>query len=218
MEVAFAYGGDIDREYWFSDEERNAWVEMSHSKRLSRMLGRIAVKEAARKYYEKWSGIQVSPQAFVVKNEISGVPYLCLGDTKQEAVRISLSHGAGFGVAAIDSSDKKSFGVDVERFRIFDSLFLETFLNDEERLALESIPEEEQSHFVTLHWSLKEACLKAFGTGLHDHPRLLSVGTERGGRYLISKAGVPIAEGQELAFPLGVSDEQSLAVLVHLLD
>lgn len=218
MEIAFAHEEEADTEGWFSAEEQGVLAAMPDRKRLDRILGRIAAKKAAKRYFEKIRGDRIFEKSLVVKNMPSGVPHLFLDGVRQDDVRISLSHSAGFGMAALDSSDQGSFGVDIERCRLFDRKFLESFMDDRELSAYDLILDQDRSRFATLRWALKEAYLKASGAGLHEHPRTLSIDERTQGKYVISREGIRKAEGEEISAVQGFSEDHIVAVLVRFLD
>lgn len=211
MEIAFAEPADIDQGEWFSDDESTAWPPLAEEKNIARLLGRIAVKKAAVRYFDQ-KGVSYPPTALIVRHDALGAPSLCIDTVVREDVRISLSHESAGAIAAVDASDQPPFGVDIERIRFFDDHFLSDFLTPEERHAVAALPAIEQPHATTRLWSLKEAFLKALGTGLREHPNSLTVRNVSRGKYGIFRAGQLVGEGEELSVPM----MGRVGVIVHL--
>lgn len=211
MEIAFAQPADIGEGEWFSDAESAAWQSLPEEKRLARLLGRIAVKKAVAQYLHHDS-LALPPISVRVHNDVFGAPFISIDAVIRNDIRISLSHEGSVAVAAADSADRCSFGVDVERIRSFDDRFQADFLSPEERKMIAMLPAAEQSRAVTRCWSLKEACLKALGTGLRERPQTLTVRDISEGRYGIFREDELIGVGEELAVPR----KERIAVLVHL--
>lgn len=209
MEIAFAEPEDIDKEEWFSDEELALWPPLSREKYVARMLGRIAVKKAAAQYLREEGVAYVS---LVVRNDATGVPYLSIGSTVREDIRISLSHESAGAVAVVGRATDPAFGIDIERIRSFDAHLREAFLTPEEERMIQVLPRAEQSRALTLLWSLKEAFLKAAGTGLREHPRELVVRDIAYGKYGIFRDDISVGKGEEISAPV----EGRIAVIVHL--
>lgn len=211
MEIAFALPADIGEEVWLSDAESASWPSLSEEKHLARLLGRIAAKKAVIRYLER-AGVTCAPISVVVSNGTLGVPFISIDAVIQDDIRISLSHESTLAVAAVGEMTERSFGVDVERIRSFDDRFPGDFLSPEEQRAISTLPAADQSRAVTRHWSLKEACLKALGTGLREHPHTLTVRSIAEGKYGIFRGDRLIGEGEELSVPT----EGRIAVIVHL--
>ena len=78
----------------------------------------------------------------------------------------SLAHTRGLAVVAV--AKRMDLGVDCERQdRTVDAAkLIQRFYTLEERRALEPLAPEVMTHRFFLHWTLKEATLKALGTGL----------------------------------------------------
>ncbi|MBP5993325.1 MAG: 4-phosphopantetheinyl transferase family protein [Candidatus Moranbacteria bacterium] len=210
MEVAFSLPADIDGD-WFAEDEPALWPELTADKRVARMLGRIATKKATVQYLQQ-EGIVCAPRSVVVHNDALGVPFVSVDAVTREDIRISLSHESAGAVAAVGSSATPRFGVDIERIRSFDARFQADFLSPEEQQIVAILPVAEQSHALTRYWSIKEACLKALGTGLREHPHTLSVRDIDPGKYGIFRADRLIGEGSELPVPIA----GRIAVIVHL--
>jgi len=126
---------EVDRpERWFSAMElARADAFTLEKRRTEWMLARIAAKELARQ-----RGLCEDPRAFVV----------------ERAPTISLSHGGGYGAAAIDV---EPVGIDIERHRDIKPSAAHLFLTEEEEAeARHCSMERALLHF----WSAKEAAWK----------------------------------------------------------
>lgn len=211
MEIAFALPTDIAEREWFSDAELAVWRSLSEEKYLARLLGRIAVKKAVIRYLDR-EGISCTPISVVVRNDVLGAPCVSVDAMIRNDIRISLSHESAGAIAAVGGAAEQLFGVDIERIRSFDDRFQAGFLSPEERQVISMLPAAEQSRAVTRCWSLKEACLKALGTGLREHPRTLLVRDIAEGKCGIFRGDELIGEGEELLVPI----EGRIAVIVHL--
>ena len=210
MEIAFALPADINGD-WFAKDEMALWPELTADKRVARMLGRIAAKKAIVCYLQR-EGVSCTPMSVAVCNDTLGIPRISVDAVTREDIWISLSHESAGAVAAVDASAAPRFGVDIERIQSFDTRFQADFLSPEEQQVVAMLPIAEQSHALTRYWSLKEACLKALGTGLREHPHTLSIRDIARGRYGIFQADRLIGEGNELLVPI----EGRIAVIVHL--
>jgi len=81
-----------------------------------------------------------------------------------EGRRPSISHAANVAIAAVGHEGRVRVGIDVERVEYRSPSFLREAFTSDEIAALPSGPGREVA--VALSWSVKEAVLKALGTGL----------------------------------------------------
>ena len=213
MEIAFSKQADINVEKWFTDDEVKEWEKLSSSKRLSRIVGRIAAKKAARQYFDSMGMADISYTDFTVQNTSSGMPMFFIRGALAKDVRISLSHSADVAMAMVDTDESGAFGIDIESIRDFDTETVENFLDENEFLEYQALLDvHERSDFATLRWSLKEACLKALGTGLREHPKSISVVRLTNGGYDLYCAGIRLGRGNEHTLPYADSDDTLVAV------
>jgi phosphopantetheinyl transferase len=101
----------------------------------------------------------------------SGQPFANVGGKK---MAVSISHAAPFAFAA--ASEKDTYlGVDIEKVRRFPTSTYKSFCTTNELCLIESSDLKQRDIRLTLAWSLKEATLKALGTGLRLHPKHIDV-------------------------------------------
>ncbi len=156
--------------------ERKEFLEMkgSASRRTEWLFGRIAAKEAVRRYLKdyhqaRWSYADVQ----IWRNE-SGKP-IAIGDWSKyltAKLDIAIAHTAQFVIAVAVSN--KRVGVDVESVsRDLSAEFMNgVFTPDEQELATQAM---NPSQAVIRFWCAKEAVSKALGTGIRYSPREMHV-------------------------------------------
>ncbi len=89
---------------------------------------------------------------------------------------LSLTHSGTLGAAGVVSTNTfKSIGIDIEVVRTLPSIVANAFLTDTEKHAIETSVSIPQDAHIMLFWCIKEAYLKAIGTGLRVHPRRITV-------------------------------------------
>jgi 4'-phosphopantetheinyl transferase len=155
-----AYGnaeaGD-DAAPWLTDAELAALAARGTERRFrDRVAGRIAAKRALTDL------LGVKASAIRLDAAPSGEPVVSVSDG--QAARVSISHIDGHAVAAATRNGR--VGIDLERVVERDPSFAETWLREEERALCVGDPRRE-----TAIWCVKEAVLKALGTGMAIHPR-----------------------------------------------
>ncbi len=156
--------------------ERKEFLEMkgSASRRTEWLFGRIAAKEAVRRYLRdyhqaRWSYADVQ----IWRNE-SGKP-IAIGDWSKyltAKLDVAIAHTAQFVIAVAVSN--KRVGVDVESVaRDLSAEFTNgVFTADEQDLAAGAL---NPSQAVIRFWCAKEAVSKALGTGIRFSPREMLV-------------------------------------------
>lgn len=105
-----------------------------------------------------------SPEELRFDAEPDGKPFLAT--RTDDDLRFNLSHSAGLALVAVSAG--REIGVDVERIepkRDLDGL-ARRFFAPEERDALLRLPPDERDAGFFRYWTMKEAYLKAVGTGL----------------------------------------------------
>jgi len=111
----------------------------------------------------------VAPEDLRFEADAFGRPRLA--SPRVDAIAFSLTHTAGL-VACVVARDC-ACGIDAEAFdrRGDFALIASRVLSDSERRAWEALPERERREAFLRSWTLKEAYLKARGTGFHVSPR-----------------------------------------------
>ncbi len=147
-----------------SADERGDYATMTYEKRrLDWLAGRLAARRALRAF-----GVDAP---VVVKADESGEPRFTgpLGDK----YGLTISHSNIWATAIVwerkgQLGEDRHLGVDIERIGDRTEAFLEDNFSDDERRALPA--GQDRSTAATTVWSLKEASLKALGTGLRLRP------------------------------------------------
>jgi len=139
--------------------ERRA-VMKSESRRKQFVLGRIALRTLLGSLLDR------SPRSVRLCVEESGRVR-----TPDSSFRLSIAHS---GERAVATAAERESGVDLECMSEKPESLLDYILNENESVAVKALPLSAQEKLF-LTWTLKEAVLKALGTGLRIAPRLLSV-------------------------------------------
>ena len=137
--------------------------------------GRIAAKWLLGDWLKGHFAIELNPNEIEILNDEEGRPYaLFRRDNKliREAtveLCISISHIDGFAIAAFSTSQK--VGVDLVQIKGISVEMQHYFLNEEEVKTAQSFGPEGPALF----WAIKEAYLKAIGTGFSIPPKSISI-------------------------------------------
>jgi phosphopantetheinyl transferase len=149
------------------------------------LLGRIAAKDAARRWLWARGAGTIYPAEVVVGNEPSGKP--TLSGSLLEPLALSLAHSADVGVAMVrsEASGDGAPGIDVERIEQRDPSFETIAFTADERLLLDLLcGGGGRPIWVARFWAAKEAASKALGTGLQGRPQDFVVVAADDGRWL----------------------------------
>jgi phosphopantetheinyl transferase len=154
------------------DEERTApeFAERDPRLRTSWLLGRIAAKDAARRWLAERNGTgrMLHPTRVVVANDDAGRPYIPAGGGTAVPA-ISLAHGQAGAVAV---AAERAVGIDMEAADAGSRLVLDDFAAERERAILDKLPGAHGDPVrVTRLWCAKEAAAKALGRGLGGRPK-----------------------------------------------
>ena len=136
------------------------------------LVGRLAIKEAARAWFLRYLGAQIFPADLVIHTTADGRPYLAADGIEilGELPEISVSHVEGEAVA-VAARAGQPVGIDLEMFgRIVpQDLLAGGFSEDEQALFANADGDLEAS--VLQAWCAKEAAAKCVGLGLNGRPR-----------------------------------------------
>ena len=102
-----------------------------------------------------------------------GKPYLA----ERPDVHFNLSHADGIAACLVADTE---CGVDCERVRKYRPNVVRRSFSESERELMESLPEDGRDMMFTRIWTLKEAYVKALGTGLAHPMNSVSFGFEGG--------------------------------------
>ncbi|MBL8524560.1 MAG: 4'-phosphopantetheinyl transferase superfamily protein [Betaproteobacteria bacterium] len=171
--------GWLDLERVVTDEELE-WLAPAEHARAARfafdrdrqrfIAGRAAVRHALARQTGK------APKDLALHAGPHGKPYLAdAGD-----LSFNLTHSGSTGLLAI--SRGAEIGVDLERVTLpaDPHAIAGSVFTPEERRLLQSVPKAQLAQAFFTCWTLKEACLKAVGTGMSIDPREVHMGM---GRY-----------------------------------
>jgi phosphopantetheinyl transferase (holo-ACP synthase) len=170
-----------------SASERRDFSEMkgSTSRRVEWLFGRVAAKEAVRRflkdfYQARWSDADVQIWA-----DDSGKPH-ALGawsDFLTTKLDIAIAHTAQFVVAVAAANAR--VGVDVESVSrdLSEEFAAGVFTPDELELAAQAV---NPAQTIIRFWCAKEAVSKALGTGIRYSPKELTVDSFEPGEGVLS--------------------------------
>jgi phosphopantetheinyl transferase len=144
-------------------EERAELHALRPQARRARVLGRIAGKDAVRRWLADRGTAVGAHRSVRIRNDPGGRPRVVVAGG--EPVQISLAHCRSVAVAAVAPADP---GVDVEVVEPRGTVFARLALSARELRLGEALDPEE---WVTRAWTIKEAVAKAAGTGLRGRPK-----------------------------------------------
>jgi phosphopantetheinyl transferase (holo-ACP synthase)/malonyl CoA-acyl carrier protein transacylase len=157
-------------------QERDEFMKMpgSTSRRTEWLFGRVAAKEAVRRYMNDYHHARWSDADIQIWRDDSGKPHAlgAWGDYLTEKIDIAIAHTAQFVVALAAANAR--VGVDVESAErdLSDEFTAGVFTEDELEIAA-GAPNASQA--VIRFWCAKEAVSKALGTGIRWSPREMHV-------------------------------------------
>ena len=159
--VSVAEAIRADWENILSEEERRRRAEMKNeARRNSFTAGRVTLRTLLA------DELGIAP---------SDVPLMVLESgrlaCKGSGLHLSLAHSGDLAVAA---ASHRNIGFDLEVIRPKPSSLLDYILSDDERVHIQAL-DLDSDRSLFLCWTVKEAVLKANGTGLRRSPRLVRV-------------------------------------------
>jgi acyl transferase domain-containing protein/phosphopantetheinyl transferase len=156
-----------------SREERGQWATLPGQRRRRDewLMGRIALKEAARVWIERRHGIRLYPADLVLRTTEAGKPYLAGWGLDEFGAlpELSVAHVDGEAAAAA-APPGVPVGVDLEETkRVNVADLLTSGFSDAERATLFAAGCDASR--VVQAWCAKEAAAKCIGTGLDGRPQ-----------------------------------------------
>ena len=165
---------------YLSQPERDDYERLNPLAQRQFLLGRVAVKDAVRRWLWSHGHGPVFPAEVAVANDPSGRP-LVRGPFEAD-LRVSLAHVEGLGVALV--GEGVDVGIDAERVEPRRPSFEALVLTPAEREL--PVPDGfERDTWLTVLWAAKEAAAKAEGRGLEGRPKDFEVIERRGHRLRI---------------------------------
>ncbi|MGW7257970.1 beta-ketoacyl synthase N-terminal-like domain-containing protein [Streptomyces sp. NPDC054834] len=171
--------------------ERAEYGEHAPRGRRQWLLGRIAVKDAVRRWLWEHGEGPVFPAEIRVRNDDLGRPYVTgVHGRTLPALDVSLAHRAEAGVAIVrPHKPGPGPGIDIEEVTERDPAALAAALGTDELGLLRDLSAAgDASLWFTRFWAAKEAVAKAEGTGFGGRPRDFAVfhAVPAGDRLLVS--------------------------------
>jgi len=157
-------------------EERKAFREMtgSTSRRVEWLFGRVAAKEAVRRFLKDFYQARWSDADIRIWADDSGKPHAigAWGDYLNVRLDIAIAHTAQFVVAVAAANAR--VGVDVESVNrnLSEEFAQGVFTTEEQELAAQAA---NAAQAMVKFWCAKEAVSKALGTGIRYSPKEMLV-------------------------------------------
>ncbi len=108
---------------------------------------------------------------FSVQNQPGGMPFFARADGQPLPWPLSISHRDQWAFCALSTQAGVQIGVDIEYIEPRQDAFLSDYFTEEEQSYARKLDESERVVWMTAAWSMKEAVLKALGTGLRVDTR-----------------------------------------------
>ncbi|MFZ5865031.1 MAG: SDR family NAD(P)-dependent oxidoreductase [Thermodesulfobacteriota bacterium] len=159
-----------------TDDEARVYKEKTIPKRAQEwLMGRIAMKRSIQRLLAQAGKGSIPEKDIRIAPDENGKPIVEMANRPGSRVcHVSLSHSNGFAVAmAGDLGDFDSLGIDLEKVEERSEAWAGDYFTDEEVQAAEQTSDKWST--LTAMWAVKEATLKALGTGLSFDLKDLSV-------------------------------------------
>ncbi|UOM36189.1 type I polyketide synthase [Acuticoccus sp. I52.16.1] len=195
-----------------SVDEREEWKAYAGKPRRADewLLGRVAMKEAARGWYMRHLETAVLPADIIIRADAEGKPFI---DADALAIlgavpEVSVAHVDGETVA-VAAPPGMPVGIDLERVgRVQTGDVVAAGFSDSERTYMREIGAASELD-VLFAWCAKEATAKCLGTGLNGNPAAFAL------RMLdpeYGAAAITAPDGSEVGVCLGLDEHLVLAV------
>lgn len=147
------------------EEQRVITLKNNHKARCQLLISTLLVKKAIK------DTLHLEEDSFQIKRDKMNRPYIETNEKIQ--VDFNISHSNKWIVCAISLTGK--IGIDIEEIRPIDIKIAKEFMADEEWQYLCKYQGEKVEVFYK-YWTLKEAFLKAVGTGIDESIKEINFG------------------------------------------
>jgi phosphopantetheinyl transferase len=167
------YGG-----IYLNSAERQQYAQRPPRSQRQWLLGRIAAKDAVRRWLWQRGEGAVFPAEVEIRNDQTGRPYAVgVHGRDLPPLDLSLAHSGIVGAAMVRPAHADvPPGIDVQKVVEPGHGVLDAALTAAERAQLNQLENSAQARWFTRFWSAKEAVGKALGTGLAGRPKDFLVG------------------------------------------
>jgi 4'-phosphopantetheinyl transferase EntD len=155
-------------------EERRTWAALDGStkRRDEWLLGRVAAKDAARRFLAARDGRHLAPADVEIRVDDHGRPGLSHVGSGAPTPVVSIAHTRGIAVAVVGDGDRyRGVGIDIEPIGRLHKGFDAVAFTDSERQLLASMATADAAEWALRFWCAKESVAKALGRGLNGRPR-----------------------------------------------
>jgi len=160
----------------------------SERRRRDWLAGRLAAKKLIIERQRAQGDGDLKPAEIEIAYGPRGEPQALVRGKRLEGIALSIAHSCGHGLAGFSHLDAEGhIGVDIERIRPVHPKLAKRFLSPEELGELQA--RFNATEGIILHWTLKEAALKALGPITASRPSMRQLRvrlTEQEGRAYIS--------------------------------
>lgn len=187
-------------DYLLTECEQNEWrnTVRTEKRRLDRLMGRIAAKDAVRALMQEQCGIALKAADIEIRNTEQGDALVFLDNARVPWIpQISISHCSRVAVAVAEPPRKDRLaGIDLEEITERDAGFEELAFSPSERSWLAERPKSERSLHIARLWTAKEAAAKACGQGLSDALRSFELVADAASHNSLKISGKGICSGR----------------------
>ena len=169
---------------YLNHHERPTYESLNPKAQREWLLGRIAVKDAVRRWLWDRGAGPLFPAEITVDNDDEGRPFVVAeppdadegaGGVTIADLRVSLAHTEWAAAAVVAGPDDPAPGIDIEAEAPRHERFASLTLAAEETDLVPDEPGPERDLALTRLWTVKEAAGKAAGVGLEGRPKALVV-------------------------------------------
>lgn len=179
---------------YLNERERTEYADRSLHDQRQWLLGRIAAKDAVRRWLFDHRPGSCHPVEITVTNDERGAPIVT--GPFDEDLRVSIAHTRWAAVALV--AQGRDVGIDIERIEPRSEYFTDAaFSASERRHLLVDRPPTQHDETLTRGWAAKEAVGKSRRTGLAGRPKDLAIERVRDEQMCVSGRSVMTARRDE---------------------